>query len=116
MILTKLLISLDLAFWLRSMLAEPRDNVWHGEGRFAGNRRSYFRKNLDASDAADPRLGTRIGLARSRDPRRAIASLKFSGCAGASPHQISPQKTYSRREPRRQVLSPAEGIRFIWRR
>jgi hypothetical protein len=75
------------AFWLHSMLAEPRDNVWHAEGRYASNPSNHFSRNLDANDAADPWLGTRVGLAESRDPCRAIASLKFSGRAGASPHQ-----------------------------
>jgi hypothetical protein len=123
MILRKLLICLNPASGYTNMLAEPRYNVWHGEGRYAGIPDNHSRRNLDASNPADPRLGTRIGLAPRWHPPTSIASQKFSGRTGASPHQkcgpsphSPPSKTYSRREPRRQVLSPAEGIRFIWRR
>jgi hypothetical protein len=87
MILTKLLICLDPASGYTSMLAEPRYNVWHGEGRYAGDPGDHFPKNVDASDARDPRLGARTGLARLRDRQTVVASLKFSGHAGASPYQ-----------------------------
>jgi hypothetical protein len=68
MILTKLLIGISPKSGYTSMLAAPRYDVRNGEGRYAGNPSKHFSKNPDASDAADPRLGTRIGLARHIDP------------------------------------------------
>jgi hypothetical protein len=46
-----------------NMLAEPWYIMRHGEARWSGDAVRPSCNNQDASDAADPRLGTRIGLA-----------------------------------------------------
>jgi hypothetical protein len=43
-ILTKLLTFLVLAFGYTDLLAEPRDKVWQGEGRYAGKPGNHLLK------------------------------------------------------------------------
>ena len=47
----------------------------------------HFSRVLETSDPVDPRLGTRVGLAQRWDSPASVASFKFSGRVGASPHQ-----------------------------
>jgi hypothetical protein len=49
--------------------------------------RRPFLGNLETSNTADPRLGTRICLAQRSNSSTPPASLKFLGRTGASPYQ-----------------------------
>jgi hypothetical protein len=89
MILTKPLVSLVPTSDNANTLAEPRDIACHGEPDCSANACDHLGANRDASDTADPRLGAQIGVARRWNPPTSVVSFKFSGCAGASPHQTS---------------------------
>jgi len=87
MILTKVLAApKSERFVYTNTLAEPRFSVSQVE---AGVRRPMHLKNQVTCHTEDPRLGTRIGLARPWDSPTSVASLKVSGRAGASPYQIA---------------------------
>jgi len=90
MILTKPLVCLVPTSDYAHTLAEPRYIVCHGEPDCSATY-DHLGANHDASDTADPRLGTQIGVTRRWNSPTSVASFKFSGCAGASPHQTRPR-------------------------
>jgi hypothetical protein len=72
-----------------NLLAEPWHIMCQAKSRgFRLNVSEHLMPNQNASNAAYPGLGTRIGLAQGLDSPRSVASLQVLGRAGASPHQV----------------------------
>ena len=66
----------------------PRRAAVYGSHHIEARRRPMHLETVETCDTADPRLGTRIGLASPWHSSPLVAPLKVSGRAGASPHQI----------------------------